>query len=61
MLEKILRITTYNSGASGENHKLLLRRRHHGECIESEGTLRQTRRADEETVENIDLELKIKV
>lgn len=38
-----------------------LRRRHHVECIEFEGPLRQTRRADKETVENTDLDLKIKV
>lgn len=43
----------------GENKAL--RRRHHVECIEFEGPLRQTRRADKETVENTDLELKIKV
>lgn len=38
-----------------------LRRRHHGEYTEVEGPLRQTRRADKETVENTDLDLKIKV
>lgn len=38
-----------------------LRRRYNVESSESEGTLRQTRRADKETVENTDLELTIKV
>lgn len=38
-----------------------LRRRYNVESFESEGTLRQTRRADKETVENTDLELIIKV
>lgn len=41
--------------------KKALRRRHHAEYIEVEGPLRQTRRADKETVENTDLDRKIKV